>query len=152
MTFPRPGDVEVQSIEVAGVPDDTLYLADRLDRNNALLEQLVQATLQQTNPSPALLRFFGAIGATVSNVINDIPRWRAVGLLITPSAANQRIRLNIGTARAFVFDFTTDETRYFPFSEMFDSGVEISFNGAVAFGGDGFWAFILGYPETNVYV
>lgn len=147
MTFPRPGDNE--DIIVPTLPEDTLLIADKLTAGNALLEQLVATTIAQENPSPSLLRFFGAVGATVSNIVTDVPRWRATGVLITPGGF-RRITLRVGTASMFVFDLSTNgETRYYPFPEMFDSGVDIQFTASGAFGGDGFWALIIGYPETG---
>lgn len=149
MTFPRPGDVDPEAIVVPTLPEDTLLIADKLDRENALLEQLVEATINQQNPAPTLLRFFGATGQPNSNIVTDIPRWRATGILITPGGF-LRITLKIGSASNFVFDFTTNgETRYYPFPEMFDNGVDIQFQGSGNFGGQGFWAFIIGYPETT---
>lgn len=149
MTFPRPGDVDEDAIIVPTLPEDTMLIADSLARGNALLDQLVAATINQQNPAPSLLRFFGAVGASVSEIVTIVPRWRATGVLITPGGF-RRITLKVGSASAFVFDFTTNgETRYYPYPDMFDGGVDIQFTSSGAFGGDGFWALIIGYPETN---
>lgn len=149
MTFPRPGDVDVEGIIVPTLPEDSQLIADKLTAEVALLEQLVATTIGQENPSPSLLRFFGAVGASVSEIVTIVPRWRATGVLITPGGF-RRVTLRVGTATTFVFDLSTNgETRYFPFPEMFDGGVDLQWIGNGAFAGDGFWALIIGYPETT---
>lgn len=146
MTFPREA---VEPLVIEGVPEDTRYIGDRLEQEIALLEQLVAATISQENPSPALIRFFGAVGASASNIVSDTPRWRATGIIITPGGY-RRITLKVGTAALFVFDLAGQgETRYFPFPEMFDGGVDIQFTANGVFNGDGFFAYIIGYPETT---
>lgn len=149
MTFPRPGDVDVESIDVPTLPEDTLLIADKLTAEIALLEQLVQATINQQNPAPNLLRFFGAVGAQSSNIYNDTVRYRGVGLLITP-ASGAIITLRVGTSTAFVFDFTVNnETRFYPYPDIFEPGVDISFTSSAPFAGLGFYAMLVAFPETN---
>lgn len=124
--YVSPGDI-------AGVPDDTKYLGDILDRLYDKLCELVEATIRREEPAP------GKVELPYSAQSNKL---RALYLVVTMSAAGT-VALRFGTATRTPLNFPAADTKVIPLMETIDSGIDVTL---VATGGsaDG---YIIGYPE-----
>lgn len=124
---------ELEYVDIPGVPEDTQYLGDKLDRVYGKLCELVDATIRREEPAP------GRIELPYSAQSNKL---RALYVVVTMTAAGTAA-LRIGTATRMVWNFPAADTKVIPFMETIESGTDVSL---VATGGtaDG---YLIGYPE-----
>lgn len=107
---------------------DATILGPLLERRNAALETLVQATIRKERPDRSLMRLFAAAHgfATVeTSHWRTSARYHVTGLLITQSYAG-RMQLRVGAELFFVFDIVNNnDTVFFPLPFVVDAGVDI---------------------------
>lgn len=125
MSFPRE---ELEPLDT-GVPDDTMYLGDRLDQMTALLQELVNATTREENPAPELIQVMsgstGVAAATAFARRSTSVRHRVSFLVINGGdAATTVMTLVVGVTR---YPFTVS-TRLasIPFPITIENGVDIA--------------------------
>lgn len=131
-----PQGVEV---EIPGIPEDTKYLGDRLDRIAGDIAALKEATLRRESPAPGLLVMLTA--AAPRHVWSV--RMRLTHLVIT-DLQNGVIRLGIGTIN---YPFAVaNNCQVVPFPTTVEAGVDVSIAAPSLLTGDGA-VYVLGYPD-----
>src|SRR4051812_15554699 len=88
-------------VDIPGVPEDTRYLGDRLDRIAQAMEHIEDATTRAETPAPGIF--------WVMALHNDFPeavKVRAKTLIVSVSAACT-FTLKIGTANFLQLDFAS---------------------------------------------
>lgn len=121
----------VERTDIAGVPEDTRYLGDRLDKIAGLLEHLIGNTNKQ--PEPALV----ALPLQAST-----RRFRALYLVFAVSAT-ATITLRVGTASKAVYNTASADTRIVPLFLTIDNGIAVTLEtSAGTING-----YLIGFPE-----
>lgn len=134
-------DSETGPVDIPGVPEDTQYLADRLDRIAQSLENIENAAVRDERPAPGM--FF------VMPLRNDFPqnvKTRAKTIIISVSAACT-FTLKIGSAVFLQLDFVGAASQEFSFPTTIDAGIDVV---ATVSAGTLRAAVITGFPESNV--
>lgn len=114
-----PQGVEV---DVPGIPEDTKYIADRLERIEAQLKEIADATTRREKLNPTILPMTRGRPSFVSST-----RFRLTGLIVSDyNNGAVRYQLTIGTQK---YTFATPQTLgtfYVPFPLVIDAGIDIS--------------------------
>lgn len=130
----------LELIDIPGVPEDTRYLGDRLDRIAAYLEQLAEETTRRERPAPMLINI--GPGKTYMTTV----RLRVYSL-ITSGAAASFMRLTNGAASAFEWYQSADGAPVaIPLEITIEQGVGVNVTDVTA-GGTDWTAYLLAYPD-----
>lgn len=114
--YPEPST----ELDIPGVPEDTKYLADRLDRQTEYLKEIRDATIQREIQRPS--RYMVLPGR------NDFPQQPRVSLktfVVSVSAACS-VTVRIGAAVDTVFDFPGAASQEFNFPVVVDAGTDVT--------------------------
>jgi len=114
--YPEPST----ELDIPGVPEDTKYLADRLDQQTGYLREIRDATIEREIQRPS--RYQCLPGR------NDFPQQPRVSLktfVVSVSAACS-VTVRIGAAVDTVLDFPAAAAQEFSFPVVVDAGTDVT--------------------------
>lgn len=136
---------------VLPVPEDTLYLGDRLDQILAELNRLREATIEGQRPRPTLkevLFYDGVAVDTPFGQFSTSTRLRVETVFPILSGTTSIMTLNIGTRKYRLRVNTGSNSVPLPFPIMIDAGIDVfgtvaTLQAAGTIGG----FYIIAYPD-----
>lgn len=131
--------------DMPGIPEDTKYVGDRLDRIATLIEEIADATLRRERPAPELFEVVQVGGSSIPARVTSV-RIRVTHIIAMCGSVTGTVTLRIGV-RGYPFDLSNND-RAVPldFPIVLDAGVDIAATHSGAPGTA--WGFyIFGYPE-----
>lgn len=133
MTFPRENQQE--AVDVPTLPEDTVYLAAKLDE----VRRAVEALGSQRDDPAANIRVFVATTPQSWSVRSRI---KLIRLVMDASAT---ITMFIGTA-SYLLRVRVDSDNMYPLPFIIEPGQEVSFTGTA---NATFRAYVVSYPEAD---
>lgn len=144
---------ETVALDIPGIPEDTKYLGDRLDRIAAALEEIRASTIRAEGPNPQLLdilTFNGCAAGELVGRFSSSVRLRVQTVIPVVSLTTTMMSLMVGVERKFTVRVNTGaSTIPFPLPIVIPEGVDVSaeIETAQAAGGRaGF--YVVAYPEV----
>lgn len=154
MTFSEVERLEPPIERLPGIPEDTKYLADRLDIIAAAIIELRDATIRRELLSPTLLDILTYNGATAGELVgrhSTSLRLRVVSIIPVVTLTTTVMSLMIGQDRKFTTRVNTGSNPApIPLPIVIDAGVDITaeIETAQAAGGRaGF--YVIAYPDDG---
>lgn len=136
---------ETVALDIPGIPDDTKYIGDRLDKMAAQLGEIAEAVIRRERPAPELFEVVQVGGQSIPARATSV-RIRVTHIIVMCGSASGTVTLRVGV-RGYPFDLSNnDRSVPLAFPIVLDAGVDIAATHSGAPGTA--WGFyIFGYPE-----